>query len=139
MKELILNLNSEGLKAAEIAQRLNCSIGTVYWHISANTRQSVLNNKRKRRREIQIHVKENIFGGKCCLCGYSKSLAALDFHHKDPSQKEGLVSKYVHEGYISKLKIELPKVILVCKNCHSEIHDGLNNELPDSPYKDGDL
>lgn len=27
-------------------------------------------------------------GGKCEKCGYNKCLDALEFHHKDPSQKE---------------------------------------------------
>ena len=27
-------------------------------------------------------------GGKCEICGYNKNLSALEFHHKDPSEKE---------------------------------------------------
>ena len=27
-------------------------------------------------------------GGKCEICGYDKNLAALDFHHLDPNQKD---------------------------------------------------
>lgn len=26
-------------------------------------------------------------GGKCEICGYDKNISALEFHHKDPSQK----------------------------------------------------
>ena len=28
-----------------------------------------------------------MMGGKCCLCGYDKNYAALDFHHINPSEK----------------------------------------------------
>ena len=27
-------------------------------------------------------------GEKCCLCGYDKCVAALEFHHIDPKQKD---------------------------------------------------
>ena len=29
-----------------------------------------------------------LMGGKCVLCGYNKNVAALEFHHRDPNQKE---------------------------------------------------
>jgi len=66
------------------------------------------------------------FGGECCVCGYSRSLRAFDFHHRDPSQKE------FHFGAIranpqswSAIVEELRKCVLVCNRCHAEIHDGL--------------
>jgi hypothetical protein len=60
-------------------------------------------------------------GGKCEKCGYNKSLRALQFHHLDPSQKDFTISGVgtLNESVIK----ELNKCILVCANCHSEIHD----------------
>ena len=56
----------------------------------------------------------------CQICGYKKSLSALEFHHLH--SKKGVVSKML--GYSrSTLKDEIKKCILVCSNCHSEIHD----------------
>lgn len=61
-------------------------------------------------------------GGKCCLCGYNKCSASLDFHHVDPSTKEfGIGAKGLTRSW-EKTKIELDKCILVCKNCHGELH-----------------
>lgn len=134
MKEIILKMKADGKTPKEISSTLGCSVGTVYWHTSQNTRNSILENKRKRRKELRIHVKQNVFGGKCCLCGYNRSLAALDFHHLDKDKKEALIATLLNEGYVSKLETELQKVILVCKNCHCEIHDGLHTSLPQSPY-----
>jgi hypothetical protein len=58
-------------------------------------------------------------GGKCSACGYSKNLNALDFHHVDPTQKEfAIYSCIVWE----KVEKELQKCVLLCANCHREIH-----------------
>ena len=59
-------------------------------------------------------------GGKCERCGYNKCNAALEFHHLDPSKKEFRLS-YSRKGF-EKVKKELDKCILVCANCHREIH-----------------
>lgn len=136
MKENILKLHRQGKTPREISEIEGCSVGTVYWHTSDKTKQSILENKRKRRAEIKHKVKSVIFGGKCCLCNYNKSTSALDFHHLDKDDKEHLVAKILNDGHISRLETELKKVILVCKNCHCEIHDGLHKNLPESPYKD---
>ncbi len=66
-------------------------------------------------------------GGKCQECGYDKCWRALHFHHIDPSKKEfGILEsrpgyKKVREW--DKLKIEIDKCILLCANCHMELHD----------------
>jgi hypothetical protein len=60
-------------------------------------------------------------GGACTKCGYSKCQDALEFHHVDPSVKEFHLGEA--RGYnIEKLRTELEKCILVCRNCHTEIH-----------------
>lgn len=41
---------------------------------------------RRRRRLKEILVAEA--GGKCCLCGYDRHVAALHFHHLEPSLKQ---------------------------------------------------
>ena len=84
-----------------------------------------------KRREFFNQKKQKIvdqFGGKCEICGYDKSLAALTFHHKNPSQKEytlGQILDYSDE----LLKKELDKCRLLCHNCHSELHEEERNKL----------
>lgn len=64
-----------------------------------------------------------MFGSKQCkICGYSKAISALSFHHIDPSKKEGSIASIS----IKKLKEEVSKCILVCENCHREIHEGMH-------------
>lgn len=62
-------------------------------------------------------------GGSCFICNYSKSQNALEFHHNIPSEKEFNISEYSTTVFSDKIKQELDKCILVCANCHREIHD----------------
>jgi predicted RNA-binding Zn-ribbon protein involved in translation (DUF1610 family) len=63
----------------------------------------------------------------CNICGYNKCTNALEFHHIDPSKKEYLISDL---KTCSKeiLVEELKKCIIVCSNCHREIHYGMHPE-----------
>jgi hypothetical protein len=63
-------------------------------------------------------------GGKCQFCGYSKCVRSLHFHHIDSRTKEAGLGQITHRQWDRVLK-ELDKCILVCANCHGEIHDGL--------------
>lgn len=59
------------------------------------------------------------------LCGYDKCREALDFHHLDPTQKIfGLSVKGLTRSW-EKIRNEIDKCILLCANCHREIHAGI--------------
>lgn len=64
-------------------------------------------------------------GGKCQICGYSKCLTALDFHHIDAKSKEFELSQRGLTRSWSKILVEVEKCALVCANCHREIHTGI--------------
>ena len=64
-------------------------------------------------------------GGKCEICNYSKCIQALEFHHKNPNKKEFSLSQTRMYSSWNKIKKELNKCILVCANCHREIHSKL--------------
>jgi hypothetical protein len=72
-------------------------------------------------KERKIKIVDEM-GGCCSRCGYNKSLSALEFHHKDKTTKEYEWSK-MRMLSEEKLNKELAKCILVCANCHREIHD----------------
>ena len=81
-------------------------------------------SSRKRKKERLVELK----GGKCEMCGYDKCLGALSFHHLDPSEKAfGFSSKELCKAW-DKLVAEVEKCILVCMNCHAEIHEELIRE-----------
>jgi len=66
-------------------------------------------------------------GGSCSLCGYNKSIRSLEFHHVNPSEKDFSLSSVTRKWEV--VKPELDKCILVCANCHGEIHEGLHPDL----------
>lgn len=79
---------------------------------------------RRRRKENLIKV----CGDKCNICGYNRSKSALEFHHIKPEEKEyGISSKGTCHNLEKDLK-EIQKCILLCANCHREVHDGFYTE-----------
>jgi hypothetical protein len=75
-----------------------------------------------RRRAKRILVEEA--GGRCRLCGYDRCVAALQFHHLDPSQKRfGLGSRGLARS-LDALRDEAKKCVLLCSNCHAEVETG---------------
>ena len=67
----------------------------------------------------------DLLGGKCQVCGYNKCLRALDFHHKDPKEKEVTVSTVMHRRSWERIYKEVKKCTLLCCRCHREVHAGL--------------
>lgn len=61
------------------------------------------------------------FGGKCKLCGYSKNLNALVFHHRNPKEKKFSLSMNRWVKY-DVLRKEAEKCDLICANCHYILH-----------------
>ena len=85
----------------------------------------------KRKLELIEHK-----GGKCEKCGYDKNIAAFDFHHVNPENKEfHLDARHLSNTNIEKLIKECNKCILLCANCHREFHYlNLHNQLGYDEY-----
>jgi hypothetical protein len=65
----------------------------------------------------------------CGRCGYNKCLAAIEFHHKNPSEKLFMISKKLKSNSpkgsnADAIRQEIKKCEIVCANCHREIHNG---------------
>lgn len=89
-------------------------------------------NSYKNLKEWRKNTKQKLVEalGSCCqICKYNKSNAALELHHIDPSQKEFALSNSKINKNWDLLKNEAAKCILLCANCHREIHDG-TTQLP---------
>jgi DNA-binding CsgD family transcriptional regulator len=63
-------------------------------------------------------------GGKCIICNYNKCQGALEFHHLDPSIKDYNISRLWSYSW-EIVEKELDKCVLLCANCHRELHAGL--------------
>lgn len=75
--------------------------------------------QKKRKNFLYQSLKSDLF---CSVCGYDKCIEALEFHHIDPTQKDYYISYLVEKGSVNKLKEELKKCIVLCSNCHRELH-----------------
>lgn len=74
-------------------------------------------------------------GGGCAVCGYNKCQSSLALHHIDPSKKEiSFGSVRANPKNWDKIVSELKKCVLVCHNCHNEIHEGIT-EIPNEYIK----
>jgi hypothetical protein len=79
--------------------------------------------RRKKLKLLAVEYK----GGRCERCGYNKSVWAFDFHHLDPTKKDFAVGSNGLTRSWEKVKAELDKCILVCSNCHREIHEEIGH------------
>jgi len=77
--------------------------------------------KRVRGREYKkLFVKH--LGGQCERCGYDKCQASFDFHHTNPEEKEFAIASEMGSMNFERLLKEIEKCMLLCSNCHREIH-----------------
>jgi transcription elongation factor Elf1 len=87
--------------------------------------KNAVSKRRKKLKEMAIEYG----GSKCQICGYKKCSRALNFHHRDSLQKDfGLSARGLTRSW-ERIKKELDKCVLVCSNCHMELHQGVT-QLP---------
>lgn len=78
-----------------------------------------------------INVKSRFvkyMGGCCSRCNKEYPLSSYSFHHTEPEHKDFTISKTMTSVSFNKMLKELDKCILVCQNCHVEIHHEKNLE-----------
>lgn len=90
---------------------------------SSNKRNQsyVAQQERGLRRKLRL---VRSMGSRRSRCGYSANLAALKFHHTEPTRKSfSLDLRALSNRKWPKVLVEARKCILVCSNCHKEIHN----------------
>lgn len=74
-------------------------------------------------------------GGRCVICGYSRCVAALQFHHVDPATKRFSLSLKGVARALEVVRAEAAKCVLLCANCHAEVESGVSI-LPQGSSRD---
>lgn len=87
------------------------------------------NNARRRALKTRAIM---YMGGGCWHCGYNRTARALHFHHVQGEKDFVIASTQNWE----RVLVELSKCVLVCANCHAEIHDG-RLEITDVARREG--
>ena len=81
--------------------------------------KSYVKGKYNERKNIVSDIKTS---QKCAKCGESRSYV-LDFHHKNPSVKDGTIARMTSNyNKIEDIQKEIDKCIVLCSNCHREFH-----------------
>ena len=117
---------SDQIRAKEVQiQKLNVTKANL---LSGGKREGIEKERQKliEKKAEQKHKAVEYKGGCCEKCGYDKYIGALDFHHLDPKEKDFSISNKLGCSW-NKIKKELDKCILVCSNCHREIHKEIRN------------
>jgi hypothetical protein len=118
-------LSVAGQSWPQIAKHFGVSEQTIYRRFHPHkarqhTKVTIERQRTNKRRLVEYK------GGKCCICGYNQCDAALDFHHL--RDKAFTISR-ARSRSLNNLKKEADKTILVCRNCHAEIHTGMHVEF----------
>ena len=82
-----------------------------------------VHTRRKKVRTLAVDYK----GGKCERCGYDRCPDALEFHHLDPAKKDFAIYSKGYTRSWQKVKVELDKCMIVCANCHRELHSKVSS------------
>lgn len=116
----------------EVAKKFNISETTVTYHCGTKrVKSNTVDRKRKNIERVTERRRKNkealilYKGSRCERCGYNKCNGALEFHHLDPKEKDFSISSKGMTKSLENLKKEVDKCIMVCANCHREIHESV--------------
>lgn len=114
----------QGLNKVE----LECSHhGLTEFVLEAGSRYRCLKCRREAviawRRRAKLRLVEEA-GGRCVLCGYDEFAGALQFHHRDRSEKSFGLAMGGLTRSIAELRREAAKWVRLCANCHAKIEWG---------------
>lgn len=93
---------------------------------------SYYNDKNQKKNKRIKKLAKELFGNRCQICRYDRCLRSLHFHHINEKEKifpisKMFISKLHRRPSIREFVLELNKCVLICGNCHGEIHDNLIN------------
>jgi hypothetical protein len=91
------------------------------WYAANRERAKAQVNKRKE--ALKAWFAEYKATLTCVVCG-ENHIACLDFHHRNPSEKDVAVSVAVGQRGWSRKRIlaEIAKCDVLCANCHRKLH-----------------
>lgn len=76
---------------------------------------------RRRLKARAVHY----MGSSCSGCRRVGPQAIFEFHHRDPNEKEfGITQDGIPRRW-EKVVAELAKCVMLCANCHREVHAGV--------------
>ena len=82
--------------------------------------------EKQRRVSKKEYVEDYKLSKGCSICGYNRCAGALEFHHKE--NKDYTIG-HNYSLSLERIKKEINKCIILCSNCHRELHEKLEKEV----------
>jgi DNA-binding CsgD family transcriptional regulator len=119
LKEEIEALRAQGLTYPEIQDQLKCSKGTIAYHLGEGQKEKTLKRQNDARAKISRFIAAVKDNRHCLDCGIAYRHWQMEFDHL--GDKEFTIAQFrSHTSDIVKVKAEIEKCELVCRNCHGE-------------------
>lgn len=103
-------------------------LSNFYYRSDRNTPHSYCSSCMKEDVTERSHLSKKFYvdalGNKCSRCNQSYDYKSYDFHHIEPEHKDFTLRDHKLATH-TKIIQELSKCVLVCTNCHGEIHKEL--------------
>ena len=84
-------------------------------------RRKEVEKDKRQRRKMTKRIRNYKLSKGCSVCGYNKCAEALEFHHNGDKNFGIARSIYTHRKF-EAIKKEIDKCIILCSNCHRELH-----------------
>jgi hypothetical protein len=120
MKEAIFELRAKGYSYNQIKAELNCSKGTISYHLGPGQKQKTIGRMMLNRASISNFIKHFKETNACSDCGNFYAYYVMQFDHRPEHTKSfGLSHWYNYTQDFKVVKAEMDKCDLVCGNCHT--------------------
>lgn len=116
-KDEIFRLRGEGKSYREIQKILNCSKGTIAYHLGEGQKEKTAGRRNSQRRIILKYIQEYKQSRPCFDCKEDYPYYMKDFDHLG-NKSFGISSYRDHTTSLDKIKEEIEKCDVVCANCH---------------------
>lgn len=93
------------------------------WYAKNKSRRLEINHKwRDKRVKFFKEIKS------CMICNHcgERNPVCLEFHHKNPEEKDLEIATAMYRWSQRKLEQEIAKCMVLCSNCHKKEHARLN-------------
>jgi transposase len=117
LKDEIFKLKKEGYSYRDIQKELNCSKGTISYHLGVGQKDKVDKRRIDARGKITRYIQEYKSSKSCADCKENYPYWILEFDHL--GNKEFNISQHrIHTISLDRVKEEIQKCEVVCSNCH---------------------
>lgn len=137
-KEEILRLSAQGFSYNQISKALNCSKGTVAYHLGEGQVEKTNSRRRVHKKKISEYLQNLKNTTPCADCGSSYPYWVMDFDHVRGKKRFNIAQYSNMVISLEAVQEEVAKCEIVCSNCHRHrTHIRWINQLEDVPSEGG--